>query len=254
VSREYGPVAWGVRIGRVAALILIVASVWASGMAVAHDLITAEAAERYLAQASDLQHTIGSKSPSVERAQAQVALGAMLDEIRDLLNRDIAEHGRVQGLPSAYLVAELTARGTPLATAPDGAYFVANIAHYREALRLAPNGPSAAEAELRLLKGYFYDSFTDDPLQPRAQTWAQLSAQIDIGQRCLQRELPPEQREEAEFIVAVHYLQAARGAPDSATRVRYAKRAREALSAFEARYPESLRVAASAVLREQIPK
>ena len=35
----------------------------------------------------------------------------MLDEIRELLNRDVATHGKVQGLASNYLVAELAQLG-----------------------------------------------------------------------------------------------------------------------------------------------
>ena len=235
-------------------LVLGIASLLASATVYPHDLITAEAAERYLAQASEQQRIIGSKASAVQRAQAHVALGIMLDEIRDLLNRDIAIHGKVQGLPSEYLVAELKARGTPLATLPGTARYPANLEHYREALRLAPEADGAAQAGFRLLQGYFYDSFTDDPLAPRGQTWAQLSAQIDIGQRCLRRGVGQPQREEAEFILAVHYVQAARQAPEQAARAYYARRAHDALAAFESRYPDSLRMSAVGVLRDQIPK
>lgn len=220
----------------------------------AHDLITAEAAERYLAQASENHKIIRSKASATQRAQANCALGSMLDEIRDLLNRDIATHGKVQGLPSEYLVAALTAGGTPLATMPRSVRFPANLDYYRESLRLAPDGPSAADASLRLLQGYFYDSFSDDPLAPRAQTWGQLQQQIRVGERFLQRYPKHPGREEAEFIVAVHYLQAARAAPDAGERARNAQRARDALSAFQQRYPESMRVSAVEVLLEQAPR
>jgi hypothetical protein len=222
----------------------------ASGQA--HDLITAEAAERYLAEAGARQRIIGSSSRPAQRAQAHYALGRMLDEVRDLLNRDIATHGEVQGLPSEYLVAELKARGTPLATQAGTQRFPANLDHYRAALRLAPDGPVAADAAFRLLQGYFYDSFVDDPLSPRNQTWAQLEAQLQIGERFLARHPAHPDREEAEFIVAVHYLQAARSAPQPAARGRYETRAREALEAFRVRYPQSMRVSAAEVLLETL--
>jgi hypothetical protein len=220
----------------------------------AHDLITAEAAERYLAQAQDNRRVVQSRAPAVQRAQARYALGSMLDEIRDLLNRDIATHGKVQGLPSEYLVAALAANGTPLTTLPGSARFPANLEHYRESLRLAPDGPSAGDASFRLLQGFFYDSFTDDPLVPHAQTPAQLPQQIQLGERFLQRYPSHAGREEAEFILSVHYLQAARSAAEAGARARYAQRAREALLAFRERYPDSMRVAAVDVLLEQVPR
>lgn len=223
----------------------------ASALASAHDLITAEAAERYVATAGQHGKVIRSGAPAAQRAEAHYALGAMLDEIRDLLNRDIATHGKVQGLPSEYVVAALAAGGTPLVMAPGGARFAANLDHYRESLRLAPTGRSAADASVRLLQGWFYDSFDDDPLSPRAQTWAQLQQQIRVGEQFLLRYPAHAGREEIEFIVAVHYLQGARTAPTAAERTRHAQRARDALAAFRQRYPNSMRVAAVEVLLEQ---
>jgi hypothetical protein len=236
-----------------AAALVSAAALLCCRLAVAHDLITAEAAEHYLAQASENHKVIRSKAPAVQRAEAHFALGSMLDEIRDLLNRDIATHGKVQGLPSEYLVAALTAGGTPLATARGAVRFPANLDYYRESLRLAPEGPSGADASFRLLQGYFYDSFSDDPLAPHAQTWVQLQQQIRVGERFLQRYPAHPGREEAEFIVAVHYLQAARAAPEASERARHAQRARDALFAFQKRYPESMRVSAVEVLLEQVP-
>jgi hypothetical protein len=223
----------------------------ASAAGFAHDLITAEATERYLATAGQQSKVIRSNAPAARRADAHYALGAMLDEIRDLLNRDIATHGKVQGLPSEYLVAALAAAGTPLATTPGTVRFPANLDHYRESLRLAPTGRSAADASFRLLQGWFYDSFDDDPLVPRGQTWAQLQQQIRVGEQFLQRYPTHAGREEAEFIVAVHYLQGARTAPSAAERARHGQRARAALTAFRQRYPDSMRVAAIEVLLEQ---
>jgi hypothetical protein len=223
----------------------------APGAGFAHDLITADAAERYLATAGQHGKVIRSHAPVAQLAEAHYALGAMLDEIRDLLNRDIATHGKVQGLPSEYLVAALATAGTPLATTPGTLRFPANLDHYRESLRLAPAGLGAADASFRLLQGWFYDSFDDDPLAPRAQTWTQLQRQIRTGEQFLQRYPAHSGREEAEFIVAVHYLQGARAAPSAAERARHAQRARDALTAFRQRYPESMRVAAVEVLLEQ---
>jgi len=214
----------------------------------AHDLITAEASERYLAQASEHLNALRSQQPPAERAAASYALGRLLDEIRELLNRDLATHGRVQGLASNHLVAELARRGLRLEISPQLGRFPANLGYYREALRLSPDGAQAADARLRLLQGYFYDSFDDDPLRPRDQSWEQLAEQIRIGERLLQLAPAHPEREEVQFILLVHYVQAARSAPDPATRQQHARRARQLSADFLARYPDSMRAAAVPVL------
>src|SRR5687767_1499033 len=114
--------------------------------AAAHDLITAESAQAYLAAVAESQKVIASAAPPAKRARAQLDLGMTLDEIRDLLNRDLASHGRVQGLPSSFLMSELKARGAELAFARESNRFLANVQYYREALKLEPRGPVAAEA------------------------------------------------------------------------------------------------------------
>jgi hypothetical protein len=221
--------------------------------ACAHDLITAEAAARYLAQADRLLTVLRSEDPAPRRAEASTTLGRQLDEIRDLLNRDLAAHGRLQGLPTEYLVGALRERGVRLQVDPALGRYPANLSYYRDALALAPDGPHAADASLRLLQGYFYDSFTDDPLQPREQSWHRLQEQIQLGERFLHRNPQHADREEVEFILAVHYVQAARSGPDAATRLAYSARARRAASSFRTRYPDSMRVAAVEVLMESLP-
>ena len=223
-----------------------------SAPALAHDLITGEAAERYLLQADEQLEMLDARRSAAQRAQASYALGRMLDEIRDLLNRDLATHGRVQGLPTQRLVAELDARGLTLRVSPRLGRFPANLRYYREALRLSPEGPRAADAAFALLQGYFYDSFRDDPLQPLDRSWSELEEQIGVGERFLERAPQHPGREEGEFIVLVHYVRAARDAPDAASRTRYARRAREAAERFEARYPDSMRAAALPVLLERL--
>jgi tetratricopeptide (TPR) repeat protein len=224
-----------------------------SACASAHDLLTAEAAERYLAQADRHLAVLKSKDALPLRAEASYALGRLLDEVRDLLNRDLAAHGRLQGLPTEYLVGALQGRGVRLQVDRDLGRYPANLRYYRDALALAPDGVHAGDAELRLLQGYFYDSFTDDPLQPRAQSWRRLQEQILTGERFLHRNPQHAEREEAEFILAVHYVQAARSGPDSTTRFTYAERARRSAADFRARHPDSMRVAAIDVLMESLP-
>ncbi len=221
--------------------------------AMAHDLITAESAQTYLAAVAESQKTIASKEPAAKRARAHTNLGKTLDQIRELLNRDLAAHGRVQGLPSNFLMSELKARGAALALAPDKSRFLANLQHYREALKLEPSGPVAADAAFRLLQGYFYDSFTSDPLQPGAQTRAQLADQIKLGEGLLRMHPHHGEREEASFILAIHYLQAARAGRDAQEQAAFANKARALAREFLKTYPDSMRAAALRHLLESLP-
>jgi hypothetical protein len=218
----------------------------------AHDLLTAESVQAYLVRVADLQKTLASGNAGEARAQASLQLGQTLDEIRELFNRDIEAHGKVQGLASSVLMSELTARGAPLAYSARANRFTANLPYYRDALHWAPSGPIAAEASFRLLKGYFYDSVGDDPLQPVSQSSAQLSGQIRLGE-ALRRDYPRHaQREETSFILAIHYMQAARVAVEAGARTRFLKDARELVAEFVKTYPDSLRASTLTALLESV--
>jgi len=199
------------------------------------------------------QKIIASEAAPANRARAQLDLGKTLDEIRDLLNRDLAAHGRVQGLPSSFLMSELKVRGAELAFARESNRFLANVQYYREALKLEPRGPVAAEASFRLLQGYFYDSFAADPLHPGAQTRAQLAEQIRLGEGLLKMHIPDGEREETGFILAIHYMQAARSGRNAAEQAAFANRARALAGEFARSYPQSLRAATLSNLLESLP-
>lgn len=217
----------------------------------AHDLITAESAERYLADARRYRDVLSSAAPATQRADASYRLGAMLDDIREFLNRDLAAHGEVQGLPSRYLVSQLERLGVPLAYSLEQKRYLSNARHYARALQLAPAGPTAAETSYRLLTGSFYDSFESDPLAGN-ESWEALIEQIALAERLQGLALSPEQREEVDFILAVCYVRANIRAPSSSLADNYGAKARSAMNAFESRYPESLRSAAMPVLAERL--
>jgi hypothetical protein len=221
--------------------------------ATAHDLITAESAQSYLAAVAESQKTIASKEPAAKRALAHLELGKTLEEIRELLNRDLAAHGKVQGLPSNYLLAELQRQGAPLAWSEKRRRFGANTQYFERSLAFAPRGPHATDAGLRLLLGRFYDSFESDPLAAD-ESWPQLAGQIALAEGLAERDLPSDAREEAEFIGAILHARASLRAPDAGARRSHATRARQAIAAFEARYPDSLRRALMPLLRETLDK
>lgn len=223
------------------------------GAAAAHDLITTESAERYLGEGGALRSLAASGESAERRAEANYRLGVMLDEIRALLNRDLAAHGEVQGLPSKVLVAELGRRGIPLAYSEPRRMFLSNGDYFRAALKLAPRGPLAAEAALRLLQGGFYDSVEQDPLSATDGPGA-LRAQIALAEMLLGATATAPEREEVEFIAAILYTRAAKTLPDRAAARAFASKARAAVEGFESRYPESLRAAIMPVLREALAR
>jgi hypothetical protein len=221
--------------------------------AFAHDLITAETAQAYLARQSVLQAAIASSEPAPARAGAWLDLGRMLDEIRELLNRDLESHGKVQGLASNFLMAELAARGTPLLWSPEHGHFDSNLKYYREALKLSNDPAIAGEATFRLLQGGFYDSFTIDPLEPVSQTPAQLAEQVRLGEAFRQKYPGHAGREEAAFILVIHYIQSARAAAQPKQRAAFAQKARALAEDFLKTWPDSLRSAAIPPLLERLP-
>jgi len=118
---------------------------------------------------------------------------------------------------------------------------------------LLPESRIAADAALRLLQGGFYDSVEQDPLTTRDGPDA-LRAQIGLAEMLLRATAPTVEREEVEFIAAILYTRAAKTLSDRVAAKAYASKARAAVDAFEARYPESLRAAIMPVLREALAR
>ena len=230
--------------------ILAVALLLAS-VALAHDLITAESAEAYLERAGAWQEQISSGAQRRQRAQANLRIGEMLDEIRALLNRDLAVHGEVQGLASAYLVAGLERVGTPLAYSPARNYFTANSGYYRAALELGLGDELARQARVGLLRGEFYDNFSGNLLDS-TRTGQQLKDEIAVADALMGDELSEPEMEEVRFIATILYAQAAKSATARRERNAYRDKALVLATAFERDYPDSLRAAAIPVVRSSL--
>ena len=219
----------------------------------AHESITADAVKAYLERAERLQKTLVSKPVRAVAAQASLDLGKMLDEIGELFNLDIDSHGKVQGLPSAFLMNELAARGLPLAYSARTRRYSPNMQWYRDALTAASAGPVAAEAGFRLVKGYFYENFDDDPLRPLDPDGVRLAEHILLAETWRPQIAQPQGREEMLFILAILHMQAidARAAGERATHV---QKSRTLTEEFLKTYPQSLRAATLVALQERMPK
>ncbi len=223
----------------------MLAAALAGGPAYAHDAIGAEARQAYLQKLERLQRATQSGTGATAKAVAWVEAGRTLDEIRTLLNEDIASHGRTQGLETSILINQLNATLWRLQQSPQTRLYLANQRPYREALALDARGAHAPLARFMLLKNHFYDSFTDHPLKPIGQDKATLLEMIEHGEWLRNpRNASPDpaiDSEEVHFILALHYLQARdAGALPAAT---CTTRFNELLGSFRKRWPSSLKLA-----------
>ncbi len=226
------------------ALVVALATAMVALPAHAHDAIGADARQAYLQKLERLQRTAQSPAAAPARAAAWVEAGRTLDEIRTLLNEDIASHGRTQGLETSILISQLNATLWRLQPSPQTRLYLANQRPYRDALALDPRGPHAALSRFMLLKNHFYDSFTEHPLKPIGQDKATLLEMIEHGEWLKNpRNAATDSAidsEEVHFILALHYLQArdAAALPAASCVARFG----ELLAVFRKRWPSSLKL------------
>jgi hypothetical protein len=218
------------------------------GPARAHDAISSSAREFYLGKLGEWDRTSNSNAAAPVRAEALYRIGKLLDEIRHLLNADIASHGKTQGLETALLLARLDASPHRLNASVQTRQYLAPLQAFRDALALDPNASFGNAARFNIFKGQFYDSFGDDPLKPW-QTREQLLERIALGEALLRVREPDVDPEEVSFILAMHYLQARASSalPAAQTRGRFAELLRE----FRRGYPQSLKLATLEALASQ---
>lgn len=207
----------------------------------AHDAIGVDARKAYLAKLDELQRTARSSAPAPTRAQAWIDTGKTLDDIRTLLNEDIVSHGKPQGLETSILVKELATSPHRLVLSPHTRLYAADLRPYREALALDARGRASATARYLILKNHFYDSFTDHPLKPHAQSRETLQEMITFGEGLLGARDAGIDAEEVHFILAMHYLQAAE--TGALPRAKCQTRVAELVKKFRQQWPSSLKLA-----------
>jgi hypothetical protein len=224
---------------RIAAAIVLLLGVHCA--VCAHDAIGADARKAYLAKLDELHRVTQSGAAATARATAWLETGRLLDEIRGLLNEDIISHGKTQGLETSVLINQLNSSVHKLQLSAQTRLYLSDLAPYREALKLDPNGRQAPLARYLLLKNHFYDSFADNPLKPFNQSSEQLQQQIALGESLLALRDPAIDSEEVHFILAMHYLQAL--ASNALPKAKAQSRIAALQKTFRARWPESLRLA-----------
>ncbi len=223
----------------------------AAGDGRAHVPISADAAIGLVERIGALQAEAAPGSAS--RAAAACELGTMMERVVQVLNRDLASHEGELGMSSTVLADQLKARNIALSYWEKARRYRAYTAPLEICAAIGPDAARRSEALFRLLRGRFYDSFLYNPLQPVDLDWPRLERQIGDAERFLSQGPGPNEREEAEFILAVEYVRAASMAPDGGIANSFGDRARAALAAFIGAYPDSMRTQAALVLKNAIP-
>jgi hypothetical protein len=189
-------------------IFLIAFSLICSVHALAHESITTEARKNYLSKLQEALQVQAANPAAPIKAKALFQIGVTLEEIRDLFNQDIISHGAVKGLESTLLLTELDRAGFKLEKSPQIGLYLSPVHHYRTALKLDPKAAHVERAKYFLFKHQFYDSFTDNPLAPLAQSREELAELLTIGDSLLKAKDTVVNMEEVKFILAIHLLQA----------------------------------------------
>ncbi len=232
--------------GVVLLAVLVVA--FGTRLVLAHDTIELDKVNALGAAADAASAQAKAADGPAAEGQARFALGAVLIEATDVLNRDLAAHTGRLTVNAKLLEQALAQRGL----APP---FDQTIGRYRlprrpleEALRLAPEAPYAPQARFALLKAGFYESFVLDPFQLVGISLEDLVRDIGEAETLAAALSSPDDAEETAFIHAIDLARAARLAEEPQARRAYAGKARAALKAFAAAYPDSMRAAATGLV------
>ena len=218
---------------------------------VAHDMIDIERANGLVSAADEevaLAKTAAGPGPE---GMARFALGMVLVEATNILNRDLAAHSGRLTVNAELLLKALVQRD--LAPRLDDA-----IGRYRlprtpleEAIRLSPEAPYSLRARFELLKAGFYESFVLDPFQLVGIGLDDLDHQIAEAKALALAIASGDDAEEAAFIHAIDLARASQLAPPKERRA-YAGKARTALGAFSEAYPQSIRAATAGVIIKRL--
>jgi hypothetical protein len=237
---------WGAAPG-VGLLVLLFSAV-GSCLLSAHETIDVERANALLAAAEEAAARVKAVAGPGPEGNARFALGMVLVEATDVLNRDLAAHSGQLSVNAELMLKALAQRN--LAPRLDEA-----IGRYRaprtpleQALRLSPEAPYAPRARFDLLKAGFYESFVLDPFQLVGIGFNDLERQIAEAEALASTLASPDEAEETAFIHAVDLARAARLAPRPEAVRAYADKARIALGGFANAYPGSMRAAAAAMI------
>lgn len=214
----------------------------------AHETIDIERANALVAaadQAVGLTKTADKVGPEGE---TRFALGMVLVEATDILNRDLAAHSGRLTVNAELMLKALAQRDlAPRLDEAIGRYRVPRTP-LEEAIRLSPEAPYAPRARFALLKAGFYESFVLDPFELLGIGFNDLERQIAEAAALAPTLSSADDAEEASFIHAVDLARAARLARSPEVARAYSSKAQNSLAAFVEAYPETMRAAAARMI------
>jgi len=218
---------------------------------VAHDLIDIERANALVSAADEEVARAKTASGPGPEGRARFALGMVLVEATNILNRDLAAHSGRLTVNAELLLKPLVQRD--LAPRLDD-----TIGRYRlprtpleEAIRLSPEAPYTLRARFELLKAGFYESFVLDPFQLVGIGLDDLDHQIAEAKALALALASGDDAEEAAFIHAIDLARASQLAPPEGRRA-FTEKALTALGAFSEAYPQSIRAATAGVIIKRL--
>ena len=222
------------------------------GTLAAHETIDVERANALVAAADEAVTLTKKANGAGVEGETRFALGMVLVEATDILNRDLAAHSGRLTVNAELMLKALAQRD--LAPRLDEA-----IGRYRmprtpleEAIRLSPEAPYAPRARFVLLKAHFYESFVLDPFELLGIGFDDLERQIAEAEALGTTLSSADDAEEASFIHAIDLARAARLARSPEVIRAYTDKAQKALAAFAEAYPESMRAAATRMVLKSI--
>ena len=218
----------------------------------AHDTIDVERANALVAAAEEAAALTKKAAGAEPEGETHFALGMVLVEATDILNRDLAAHNGRLTVNAELLQKALAQRNlAPRLDEAIGRYRVPRIP-LEEAIRVSPEAPYAPRARFVLLKARFYESFVLDPFELLGIGFADLERQIAEAEALATALSNADDAEEASFIRAVDLARAARLAPSPDVIRAYSGKAQKALAAFAEAHPESMRAAAARMILKSV--
>lgn len=216
----------------------------------AHDIERAEALLADIAASRRAAVDAGAES---ERAEAIFRVGDAVETLAEALNADVAAHGR-RDLFAELVVKRLQAQAVNVAWTPAVNRYVYDQAAFREYLRLAPRGASAAEAKFRLIAQRFHATLGPDPDLLVGTDVPALQRATAEAERFLAEHGGHRRAETVRFFLAVDHYRLARNVSDPGRRAEHTRRARHALQLTVERSPQPFDVRAAQTLLERLAR
>jgi hypothetical protein len=214
---------------------------------VAHDTIDIDRANALVSAADEAIAHAKTTAGREPEGVARFALGMVLVEATDILNRDLAAHSGRLTVNAELMLKALVQRDLgPRLDDAIGRYRLPRTS-LEDAIHLSPEAPYSLRARFALLKAGFYESFVFDPFQLVGISLDDLDHQIAEAAALAAAISSGDDAEEAAFIHAIDLARASQLAPPEVRRA-YTGKARTALGAFSEAYPQSMRAATASVI------